>query len=209
MGDRRVPTVGVEGTAGARRRRISEGLHIAVPSAAAGLLVGSGASCLTWSRWRGNLLLSMVIGWCVWGLRARMLRQAQGVTLTPGGTIDDAITFAERALGVAGLDRGGRDGGGVWQSISVFPLAALVYTASRMGQSEGRAWLVETVRRLASSEDNVAEDAWRGAVDTVGEQHSMLRGALVRVAGMERRQRDSVARVICDAVQAAGSGLQR
>jgi type IV secretion system protein VirD4 len=105
--------------------------------------------------------------------------------LTVAETITQAATVA-RVLGANQIhDRG------IWESRAVVPLAALLYSASPAGNSQGIEWALRAVDNI--SPDSANEPGWHQAV-SICQSVEVLALGLRRILEMEEpRLRDSVA----------------
>jgi hypothetical protein len=155
------------------------GPHVLFPAAVSAttlllwLLIGAAAA--------GHLAVSL--------LRARWRRDARR------GSVDSlsrAMSMAEDMLLVASLRTEA-----LWCSMAVMPLAALLYTASPLGNGPGWAWLAGLTGPLR---DEHSAAGWCAAAAAVGEVDPTLSHWISDIAMWEGRQRASVGVVIGAAV---------
>jgi TraM recognition site of TraD and TraG len=109
----------------------------------------------------------------------------------------EALTVAETIMQMAAVGLGsGADqvsDGGVWESQAAGPLAALLYSASPMGNNEGMGWVLRAVDNI----DTIGSDAtkrpgWLQAA-AICHRYDVLAVGMTRILDMDARQRDSVA----------------
>lgn len=217
---------GIWRTADVRRRQISQLLHVLAPAVAMCIVLTATpevmfGSAATWSSWPWNLLLALGFAVLLWDVRALVLRRrARRTPLTmPVDSITQALRFAEDALGINAwpgtvgyvgsrpIPMVERDTRTVWESYAVQPLAALAYAASQPQHHNPTHWLERTVTRLASSD---SDDAWCEAARAVTAASApAVQSSFFQTMNMERRQRDSVALVMREAILGTKLAVQR
>jgi type IV secretion system protein VirD4 len=192
-----------------RRRQISQLLHIMAPAASLCIVLSvgpdemfpAGMTAAVWTSWPWNALLPLAAGVLIWDVRAAVLRRRGGRGALrptfPVVSVGQAFRFAEHALALRDVGRG--NSAVVWESLAQAPLAALVYTASRLCEDMAMAWLEHTVCQLASPAH--ARTAWEQAATAVAAASpDLLHHRFVAAMGMDERQRDSVALVMREAI---------
>lgn len=216
---------GIRLDANVRRRQISQLLHVITPAAAMCLVLTASPqvmfdSMATWLSWPWNLLLALAFGVLIWDLRALLLRRRGRVAplTVPVKSMAHAIDFAEDSLGLSAWPPGPGDYVGsrnavarqsttVWHSYAVLPLAALAYAASQPQAGDAQEWLERTVTGLASAD---SDDAWREAARAVAAVAApTVNSSFFHAMNMEQRHRDSVARVMREAILGASVAVQR
>lgn len=151
-------------------------------------------SAATLNTWPWLVLWTIMAALIVWELHAVSLRHQWRCASRElrFESVSRALRFANDTLALSGQGRHGS----VWHDQAVAPLAALVYAASSRGNGEGMPWVRSMVARLA---DEGAE-GWRAMAAAVAHVDDLLTARVTWWADADPRQRDSVALVLCEAV---------
>lgn len=142
-----------------------------------------------------TMLLWLLIGAALAGHLAVSLLRRRWIRDSRAGRVDSlsrAMSMAEDMLLVASLRTEA-----LWRSMAVMPLAALLYTASPLGNGLGWAWIAGLTGPLR---DEHSTTGWGAASAAVGEVDPTLAHWISDIAKLEGRQRAGVGVVIGDAV---------
>lgn len=106
----------------------------------------------------------------------------------------EALTVAETIMQMSTVGLGsGADqvsDAGIWESQAAGPLAAFLYAASPMGNSKGMGWVLMAVDNIDA--EDFTSPGWQQAA-ALCRKFPVLAQGMVRILGMDARQRDSVA----------------
>ena len=121
-------------------------------------------------------------------------------------TPDQAVTAANTMMQMSAVGLGsGIDqvsDGGIWESNTEGPLAAMLYAASPKGNNAGIEWVLLAVDNMRLEDPNSQmslEPGWQMAADIVSNM-PLFHNALMRTLLMDHRQRDSIALTMRKAV---------
>ena len=121
-------------------------------------------------------------------------------------TPDQAVTAANTMMQMSAVGLGsGIDqvsDGGIWESNTEGPLAAMLYAASPKGNNAGIEWVLLAVDNMRLEDPNSQmslEPGWQMAADIVSNM-PLFHNALMRTLFMDHRQRDSIALTMRKAV---------
>ena len=121
-------------------------------------------------------------------------------------TPDQAVTAANTMMQMSAVGLGsGIDqvsDGGIWESNTEGPLAAMLYAASPKGNNAGIEWVLLAVDNMHLEDPNSQmslEPGWQMAADIVSNM-PLFHNALMRTLFMDHRQRDSIALTMRKAV---------
>lgn len=141
-----------------------------------------------------------------WKIRTAAVRRCGDESVEPVfpvASTREALGFSQSLLAVTACNAprfvsvpADFDHDGMWRAVTERPLAALVCAASQ--QPRPLAWLEHTVLQLGSSDQDAG---WGAAVEAVAAVDSTLCQWVKNASAMSRRQRDSVAITMRDAVE--------
>jgi hypothetical protein len=130
------------------------------------------------------------------GLLQRRLRRRLGNDPTRAiQSPSDAVDTADALL--APLSRHDANYSDVWANVAVFPLAELLYAASRHPGGRGIEWVRHA---LVNVEADETVPGWRQAADIWDQAGAPFPGQRVKIAGLESRQRHLVILVMHAAI---------
>lgn len=116
---------------------------------------------------------------------------------------DEAVTVGNTMMQMSAVGMGsGVDqvsDGGVWETNTEAPLAAMLYAASPCCTGKGIEWVLLAVDNLREDKNDPHAPGWHSAARYV-ERFPSLRNGLVRTLEMDARQRDSIALTMRKAV---------
>jgi len=116
---------------------------------------------------------------------------------------DDAVTIGNTMMQVSAVGLGsGVDqvsDGGIWESNTESPLAAMLYAASPCCTGKGIEWVMLAVDNLREDKDSPEAPSWHSAARYVA-AIPPFRNGLLRTLAMEAKQRDSIALTMRKAV---------